>query len=304
MPQRWLITGCSRGIGRALSEAVLDAGHRLVATARNPAQLAGLAERYGEAVRIARLDVTDQAEAEAAVQLAVESFGGLDVLVNNAGYGNVNSVEDTPLEEFRRQIETNLFGTIIVTKSAIPVMREQGGGHIIQFSSVGGRVGAPGRAPYSAAKWGVEGFSEALAREMDLIGVKVSVIEPGGFRTDFAGASTSLQEGRAEYDRVVGETARRQRAYDGRQSGDPARAAQAILRIAGMDRPPCRLPLGSDALEIIEQADRAKLAELERWRALSSSTDFPLGERAPASPFAALPSNPSRAETDPTETSR
>ncbi|MGK9171609.1 SDR family NAD(P)-dependent oxidoreductase, partial [Inquilinus limosus] len=147
MTQRWLVTGSTRGIGRALAEAVLDAGHRLVATAREPALLSDLVERYGDAVRTASLDVTDPAAAEAAVDIAVDSFGGLDVLVNNAGYGNVNSVEDTTLDDFRQQIETNLFGTIIVTKAAIPVMREQRSGHIIQFSSVGGRIGAPGRAP-------------------------------------------------------------------------------------------------------------------------------------------------------------
>ncbi len=232
-------------------------------------------ERHGEAVRTAALDVSDPAAAEAAVQLAVDSFGRLDVLVNNAGYGNVNSIEDTELADFRRQIETNLFGTIIVTKAAIPVMRQQRAGHIIQFSSVGGRIGAPGRAPYSAAKWGVEGFSEVLAREMALIGVKVTVIEPGGFRTDFAGSSTVLQAGRAEYDAVVGAAARAQREYDGRQPGDPQRAAQVILQIAAMDAPPFRLPLGSDAVNVIEQADRAKLADLQRWRELSVSTDFP-----------------------------
>lgn len=275
MSQRWLITGCSRGLGRALSEAVLHAGHRLVATGRERAQLADLAERYGDTIRTAALDVTDPDAAHAAVRLAVDSFGGLDVLVNNAGYGDVNSVEDTELGEFRRQIETNLFGTIILTKAAIPVMRQQRAGHIIQLSSVGGRIGAPGRAPYSAAKWGVEGFSEVLAQEMALIGVKVTVIEPGGLRTDFAGSSTSLQEGRPEYDAVVGVTARRQRAFDGRQPGDPARAAQVILRIAAMDQPPFRLPLGTDAVRIIEQADRTKLEELERWRQLSVSTDFP-----------------------------
>lgn len=222
MSQRWLITGSSRGIGRALSEAVLAAGHRLVATAREPAHLADLEDRYGDAVRTAALDVTDPAAAQAAIRVAVDSFGGLDVLVNNAGYGNVNSIEDTDLDHFRREIETNLFGTIIVTKAAIPVMREQRAGHIIQFSSVGGRVGAPGRAPYSAAKWGVEGFSEALLLEMGLVGVKVTVIEPGGFRTDFAGSSTSLKEGRPEYDPVVGATTRLQRTYDGRQPGSPA----------------------------------------------------------------------------------
>ncbi|MCP1375128.1 oxidoreductase [Dyella lutea] len=280
MSQRWLITGCSRGLGRALAEAVLEAGHRLVATARDPSTLNDLVQRYGDAVRVAALDVTDVVAADRAIELAVQVFGGLDVLVNNAGYGNVDSVEDTPLEDFRRQIDTNLFGTIIMTKAAIPVMRNQRSGHIIQFSSVGGRIGAPGRAPYSAAKWAVEGFSESLAREMALIGVRVSVIEPGGFRTDFAGSSTSLREGRPEYDAVVGATARAQRAYDGRQPGDPQRAGRAIVRLASLPQPPFRLPLGSDALKIIEQADRAKLAELEQWRELSASTDFPISPDA------------------------
>jgi len=275
MTQTWLITGSSRGLGRALSEAVLQAGHRLVATARDPAQLAGLADRYGGAVRAIALDVTDPVAAAHAVQTAQETFGGLDVLVNNAGYGNVDSVEDTSLEDFRQQIETNLFGTIIMTKAAIPLLREQRGGHIIQLSSVGGRVGAPGRAPYSAAKWGVEGFSESLAMEMALLGVRVTIVEPGGFRTDFAGASTSLREGRAEYDAVVGAAARRQRDYDGKQPGDPARAAQAILQLAGMQDPPLRLALGSDALAAIEAADLRRLEALRRWRALSVSTDFP-----------------------------
>lgn len=275
MSQRWLITGSSRGIGRALAEAVLQAGHRLVATAREPARLAELVERYGRSVCVAALDVTDPAAAKEAVRIAEDSFGGLDVLVNNAGYGNVNSVEDTGLDEFRSQIETNLFGTIIVTKAAIPVMRRQRSGHIIQFSSVGGRIGAPGRAAYSAAKWGVEGFSEVLASEMALVGVKVTVVEPGGFRTDFAGASTLLQPGRAEYDAVVGATVRRQRAYDGSQPGDPARAAQVLLAVAAMDQPPFRLPFGSDAVVAIESADVTRLNQLGQWRELSVSTDFP-----------------------------
>lgn len=274
MPSTWLITGSSRGLGRALADAVLHAGHRLVATARDPAQLQDLAERHGDAVRTVQLDVTDPAAARHAVQTAVDAFGGLDVLVNNAGYGDVDSVEDTPLDEFRRQIETNLFGTIILTKAAISVMRAQRSGRILQLSSVGGRLGAPGRAPYSAAKWGVEGFSESLALEMALIGVHVTILEPGGFRTDFAGASSSLREGRADYDAVVGATARRQRDYNGRQPGDPARAAQVILAVAAMDAPPLRLALGSDAVASIGAADTARMAELERWRSLSISTDF------------------------------
>ncbi|PVM85567.1 short-chain dehydrogenase/reductase [Caulobacter radicis] len=275
MTKTWLITGASRGLGRALAEAVLAAGDRLVATARDPRALEDLAQRHGDAVRLAGLDVSDPAAAESAVALAAQAFGRLDVVVNNAGYGDVGSVEDTSLDDFRRQIETNLFGTIIVTKAAIPLMRRQGSGHVIQLSSVGGRIGAPGRAPYSAAKWGVEGFSESLALEMALVGVRVTIVEPGGFRTDFAGASTTLSAGRAEYDAVVGATARRQAAYDGTQPGDPARAAQAILAIAAMDEPPLRIALGSDAVGIIRDTDQRRLAQLEHWRDLSVSTDFP-----------------------------
>jgi NAD(P)-dependent dehydrogenase (short-subunit alcohol dehydrogenase family) len=274
MSKTWLITGASRGLGRALAEAVLEAGDRLIATARDPASLAALAQRHGESDSVAALHDTHPAAAEAAVRLAIERFGGLDVLVNNAGYGDVGSVEDTALDDFRRQIEANLFGTIIVTKAAIPVMREQRRGHIIQVSSVGGRLGAPGRAAYSAAKWGVEGFSEVLALEMALIGVKVTIVEPGGFRTDFAGASTSLKAGRPEYDAVVGAAARRQAEYDGRQPGDPRKAAQAILRLAAEAQPPLRLPLGRDALAAIVAADHGRLAMLEAWRDLSASTDY------------------------------
>jgi len=271
----WLITGSSRGFGRALAEAVLDAGDNLVATARDPSALEGIGQGRPGTVLTVPLDVTDEMQAEAAVESAVDRFGELDVLVNNAGYGDVGSVEDTPLSSFREQIETNLFGTIIMTKAVIPHMRERRAGHIIQFSSVGGRLGAPGRAPYSTAKWGVEGFSEVLAQEMKLIGVRVTIIEPGGFRTDFAGASTTLDPGRPEYDAVVGNAARMQAAYDGKQPGDPRRGARAILEIVSVDAPPLRLPLGSDAIAAIERSDRTRLDELERWRPLSISTDFP-----------------------------
>jgi NAD(P)-dependent dehydrogenase (short-subunit alcohol dehydrogenase family) len=275
MARTWLVTGSSRGFGRALCEAILDAGDNLLATARDPDQLAGLGDGRPGRLATARLDVTSEEDAAAAVAAAIEAFGAIDVLVNNAGYGDIGSVEDTPVESFRRQIETNLFGTIIMTKAAIPPMRERRSGHIVQFSSVGGRLGAPGRAAYSAAKWGVEGFSEVLAQEMALIGVRVTIVEPGGFRTDFAGSSTTLDAGRAEYDAVVGKAARMQAAYDGRQPGDPRRGAQAILAIVAADASPLRLPLGSDAVAAIKRGDRARLDELARWRALSVSTDFP-----------------------------
>ncbi|MDP5280028.1 oxidoreductase [Sphingomonas sp. DG1-23] len=275
MTRTWLVTGSSRGFGRALCEAILDVGDNLLATARDPDQLAGLGDGRPGKLATARLDVTSEEDAIAAVATAITTFGALDILVNNAGYGDIGSVEDTPIDSFRRQIDTNLFGTILMTKAVIPHMRERRRGHIVQFSSVGGRVGAPGRAPYSAAKWGVEGFSEVLAQEMKLIGVRVTIVEPGGFRTDFAGSSTTLDTGRAEYDAVVGNAARMQAAYHGQQPGDPRRGAQAILAIVADDDSPLRLPLGSDAVAAIERGDKARLAELERWRALSVSTDFP-----------------------------
>jgi NAD(P)-dependent dehydrogenase (short-subunit alcohol dehydrogenase family) len=273
-PQVWLITGSSRGLGRALAQAVLDDGHKLVATARNPAQLADLAERYGDQVRTVALDVIDEQAAHNAIKAACEAFGRLDVLVNNAGYGNVGPIEDTSLADFRAQIETNLFGVINVTKAAIPLMREQRSGHIIQLSSVGGRVGALDRAPYSAAKWGVEGFSEALAKEVGPLGIKVTIIEPGGFRTDFAGSSTTIREGRPEYDSTIGAVARFQRDYNGVQPGDPVRAAAVVIHVASLDEPPLRLLLGSDAVHTVEQADLARIEADKKWRDLSVSTDF------------------------------
>ena len=277
MSQIWLITGSSRGLGRALAEAVLAAGHRLVATARDPSQLDDLKQRFGASILTTALDVTDERAAAAAVKAAVDRFGRLDVLVNNAGYGDVGSIEDTSLADFRAQIETNLFGTIIVTKAALPLMREQGSGHIIQFSSVGGRIGPAGRAPYAAAKWGVEGFSEVLDREVGPLGVKVTIIEPGGFRTDFAGSSTTLREGRPEYDDTVGKMARYQRDYTGNQPGDPVKAAAAVVHLASLAEPPLRLLLGSDAVRGVEQNDAVRAKEQAAWRDLSVSTDFEPG---------------------------
>ena len=274
MSRTWLITGSSRGLGRALAVAVLDAGDRLLATARDPAQLNDLVGRYGAQVQSFALDVTDPRAADAAVEKAIRAFGRLDVVVNNAGYGDVGSIEDTSLADFRAQIEANLFGVINVTKAALPHLRAQGSGHFIQFSSVGGRIGAMGRAPYSAAKWAVEGFSEVLAKETAPLGLKVTIVEPGGFRTDFAGASTTIREGLAAYHATVGSAARHQRAYDGAQPGDPARAATAILQLVALPEPPLRLLLGSDAVRIVEEADRLKIEADLKWRSLSVSTDF------------------------------
>src|SRR6201985_3908616 len=229
MAHVWLITGSARGLGRAIAEGVLAAGDKLIATARHPQQLSDLVERYGDHVRAVALDVTDERGAIAAVQLAVDVFGRLDVMVNNAGYGNLAALEDTTMQDFRAQLETNLFGIVNLTKAAIPVMRRQGAGRILQFSSVGGRVGPIGRGAYAAAKWGVEGFSEVLAKEVGPLGIKATIIEPGGFRTGFPGSSHAVREGRREYDATVGKTARFQRDYNGKQPGDPAKAAAAVL---------------------------------------------------------------------------
>ena len=275
MSQVWMITGSSRGLGRAFTEAVLEAGHRVAATARNVNDLEDLRQKYGNQVLPLALDVTNEPQAQDAVETAIRNFGKLDVLVNNAGYGNVAPIEDTSIEEFRAQIETNLFGVIILTKAVLPHFREQRSGHFIQVTSIAGRIGPIGRAPYAAAKWAVEGFSESLAKEVSPFGVKVTIVEPGGFRTDFAGSSTTLRAGRTEYDATVGNTVRFQREFDGKQPGDPTRAANALLTLVSAENPPLRILFGSDAFSSAEKNDLAKIDLAREWKDLSISTDFP-----------------------------
>lgn len=274
MSQVWLITGSSRGLGRAFTEAILAAGHCVLAAARNPAQLADLRSRYGDKIHTASLDVTSEAQAKEAVEAAVAKFGGLDVLVNNAGYGNVCPVENTPLDDFRAQIETNLFGVIIMTKAVLPYFRQRRAGHIIQITSIAGRVGPIGRAPYAAAKFGVEGFSESLSREIGPLGIKVTIVEPGGFRTDFAGSSAELCAGGPEYESTVGATVQFQRNYNGKQPGDPAKAAAVLLHVASLPDPPLRLLLGSDSYAAAEKSALDKLESDRQWKDLSVSTDY------------------------------
>ncbi len=274
MSKVWLITGSSRGLGRALAEAVLESGDRLVATARRTESLQDIVERFGNRVLTLPLDVADPDAVLHTIKQAIACFGRLDVLVNNAGYGTIGALEDTSVEEFRALIETNLFGTIYTTKAVIPYMRKQGAGHIMQFSSVGGRIGVLGRTPYSTAKWGVEGFSEALAKEVAPLGIKVTIVEPGGFRTGFAAYSSGRLPIRPQYESTIGAAARFQTKYHGRQPGDPARAARVLLEVATMEHPPLRLPLGSDAVKAIEENDLAKMEADKKWRELSYSTDF------------------------------
>lgn len=276
MSRTWLITGSSRGLGRELAEAVLADGDRLLATARRPEQIKDLVERYPDQVRAFALDVTDRAQADRAIGAAVDAFGSLDVLVNNAGYANVNSIEGFTEDDFRAQIETNLWGVINMTRAALAVLRAQRSGRIIQISSVGGRDTTPGIGPYQTAKWAVEGFSGVLQKEVAPLGIHVTIIEPGGFRTDWAGSSMVVHEILDDYRPTVG------RMVDYRESstplGDPAKAARAILRISEVPDPPLRLLLGSDAYAVARAADEAKIASDEQWKELTASTDSDNGE--------------------------
>ncbi|MEU5048014.1 oxidoreductase [Streptomyces griseorubiginosus] len=271
MNKTWLITGTSRGLGRALAEAVLEAGNNLVATARRTETLKDLAATYGDRVRLVTLDVTDPAAARSAVQAAVEAFGRLDVVVNNAGYADMAAIEDTSEQTFRDQIEANLFGVVNVSRAALPVLREQGAGHIIQISSVGGRVGVPGLGAYQTAKWAVGGFSEVLAQEVAPLGIKVTVAEPGGMRTDWAGSSMATPPVSAPYEEVVGGAVAAIREADGKQPGDPGRISRILLDVVEAEEPPLRLLLGKDAVSVAQDMADRLAAQDAQWRAVSEA---------------------------------
>lgn len=268
MQKTWFVTGSSRGLGRALAHAVVAAGDRLVATARDPEALRDLA---GPSVRVVALDVTQPAQARAAVAEARAAFGRIDVVVNNAGYANVGAIEDVAEDDFRAQLDTNFFGVVHVTRAVLPVLREQRGGHIIQVSSIGGRAATPGIAAYQAAKWAVGGFSEVLAKEVAPLGIKVTVLEPGGMRTDWAGASMRVDPVRDDYAATVGAfVALREH---GAAQSDPAKVARAIVALANEPAPPRRLLIGSDAVFMADLLGRARAAEDAAWRAVSVTTD-------------------------------
>jgi NAD(P)-dependent dehydrogenase (short-subunit alcohol dehydrogenase family) len=274
MSQVFFLTGSSRGLGRKIAEAVLAAGHELVATARQPASLSDLAEQYGDRILPVALDVTDPAAAEAAVAAGVAAFGRIDVVVNNAGYANLAAVEDITAEDFREQLDANLLGVVNVTKAVLPVLRAQGSGRILQVSSIGGRLATPGLAAYQTAKWAVGGFSEVLAREVAPLGIKVTVLEPGGMQTDWAGASMRVTPASEPYEPTVGAMAR---LHDGIGSGaalgDPAKVAQVVLEVAALDEPPLRLILGSEAYAYATAAAKARVESDAAWRHLTVSTD-------------------------------
>jgi NAD(P)-dependent dehydrogenase (short-subunit alcohol dehydrogenase family) len=276
MSKVWLITGSSRGFGRELAKAALANGDRVVATARRPGQLDDLVREHGDRIRAVALDVTDIAAAHTCIQVAVEEFGSLDVVVNNAGYAVSVPIEEMSDDEFRAQIETNLFGVVNVTKAALPILRKQGSGHFIQFSSIGGRVGGTaGMGAYQTAKWAVEGFSEVLSNELKPFGIKVTIIEPGAFRTDWGGSSMSAVQVGDDYDATVGEMNRYRKSTVSSWPGDPVRAARIITDVVGLDQPPLRLLLGAGAVEAAAKASESRAAEAQEWARLSRSADFP-----------------------------
>lgn len=264
MSKVWFITGTSRGLGRAFAESALERGDKVAATARNTAALDDLVTEYGEAAVLPlALDVTDKAAVTAAVAAAHEKFGRLDVVVNNAGYGMIEEITE---QQLRDQMETNLFGAFWVTQTVLPILRAQGGGHIVQVSSVGGVAAFPSLGAYHASKWALEGFSEALAQEVAGAGIKVTIVEPGGFSTDWAGSSAGQAEPNPAYDQV--RTAITARLGDARYAG-PADAAAALLQIVDDENPPLRVLFGTEPIEIIEPLYAQRLQTWSDWQHVS-----------------------------------
>ncbi|MEV5355055.1 SDR family NAD(P)-dependent oxidoreductase [Streptomyces sp. NPDC052693] len=273
--QVWFITGSSRGLGRALVTAALDAGDSIVATARRPDALATELEGYGDRALVLPLDVTDAEAARRAIEATLDRFGRVDVLVNNAGYANVSPVETAGDDDFRAQFETNFWGVYNVTKAALPTLRRQGSGTVVQFSSVGGRVGgSPGIASYQAAKFAVDGFTRSLAAETAPFGVRFMVVEPSGFATDWAGSSMTVHPVPEAYDETVGAMNRLVRQSAVGAAGDPERAADIIVRTVRRGEVPSHLLLGVNAVTMALDYSRRQLAEASAWEKVSRSADF------------------------------
>ncbi|MGI8401045.1 MAG: oxidoreductase [Gemmatimonadaceae bacterium] len=272
----WFITGCSTGFGRELAKAVLERGYRAVVTARNPAKVEDIVAGYQDRSLVLQLDVTDPVEVDAAVKSAQKRFDRIDVLVNNAGIGYFGAVEESDEEEVRRMFEINFFGLSRMTRAVLPIMRAHRSGHIVNISSIGGLRSFPTLAYYHATKYAVEGFSESLALEVAPLGIKVTIVEPSGFRTDWAGRSANESKSRiADYAATAGKNLGNLRDYSGKQPGDPVRAAAAIIAAVEAPDPPLRLLLGKAALK----GARAKIEMLEKdfnaWEKTTVEADFP-----------------------------
>jgi NAD(P)-dependent dehydrogenase (short-subunit alcohol dehydrogenase family) len=275
MAKVWLITGSGNGLGRDIAEAALAAGDNVVAGARRTEELAPLVAQYGGRLKPVTLEVRDEGAAKAAVQLAVDTFGRLDVLVNNAGYGQFGPFEQMNSEDFMAVVDTCFYGVVYTTRAAIPVMRRQKSGHIFQVSSVGGRLAVAGNTPYHAAKWAVGGFSDSLAMEVAPFGVKICTLEPGGIRTNWARrAGQNTPDLLPDYEASVGSTLKMLRGLEGRSEGDPRKIADVIVQLANSDEVPVRLILGVDAEQRVQQTEAARAKEAKKWRHFTVSTVF------------------------------
>jgi NAD(P)-dependent dehydrogenase (short-subunit alcohol dehydrogenase family) len=269
----WFVTGCSTGFGRELARRLIAQGHPVVVAARNTAQVADLA---GDNVLAVQLDVTRPDEIAAAVEAARQRFGRIDVLVNNAGYGYLTTVEEGEDAEIREQFEVNVFGLFALTRAVLPLMRAQRRGHVISITSVAGHVGNPGSGYYSASKHAVEGWSKSLAAEGAPLGIKVTCVAPGPFRTDWAGRSMRQTPNRIQdYAEVVGTRLKAVTAYSGTQAGDPVRAADAMIRLAQDPNPPLHVVFGRQGYDVVTKNLAARLAEIEAWEEFGVATDFP-----------------------------
>jgi NADP-dependent 3-hydroxy acid dehydrogenase YdfG len=275
----WFITGASTGFGRLLAEEVLKVGGKVIATARKLDKVADLEAKYPQTAKALALDVTDAAQVNSAVTQAFAQFGRVDVLVNNAGYGVAGAIEEVSEAEFMPMFETNVFGLLRVTRAFLPHLRKQGSGHILNLSSIGGLIASPGLGYYSSTKFAVEGISESLAAELAPLGIRVTIIEPGPFRTDFLGRSSVIAETRiADYDATAGNMRKYFTENVGKQKGDPLRAVQAMMQVVESPNPPLRLLLGASALQRL----RGKLNNWEKeiavWEQMTVNADFPESE--------------------------
>ena len=272
----WLVTGCSTGFGREIARAVLERGWRAVVTARDPVKVQDLAADHPETALAQALDVTDPAQVRAAVAAAERKFGGIDVLVNNAGYGYLAAIEEGEDEAIRAMFEANVFGLADLIRAVLPGMRRAGRGHIVNITSVGGLVGNPGSGYYAATKFAVEGLSEALAKEVAPLGIRVTAVEPGPFRTDWAGRSLKQTRQPIEaYEQSAGARRRQIAEHSGQQPGDPARAAQAIIKAVMSADPPGHLVLGKPGLGVVRQKLQGLMAEIDSWEETTLGADFP-----------------------------
>jgi NADP-dependent 3-hydroxy acid dehydrogenase YdfG len=275
----WFITGASTGFGRLLAEEVLKTGGKVVATARKLDKVADFEARYPQTAKALALDVTDGGQVDSAVTQAFATFGQVDVLVNNAGYGVAGAIEEVSAAEFMPMFETNLFGLLKVTRAFLPHLRKQRSGHILHLSSIGGLIGGPGIGIYNASKFAVEGLSEALAAELAPLGIHVTVIEPGPFRTDFLGRSGVIAETRiADYDGTAGNMRKYFAENDGKQKGDPLRAVQAMIQVVESPNPPLHLLLGVSALQRFRGKLDSWQREIAAWEPVTVGADFPEGQ--------------------------